>query len=378
MATKGFYRNAKTGLYDYDFRVEGHRFRGTTGTENRREAEKIVREKRRCAEALTAENAGTQAMSFGLASSRWYQERGQQRARPAEVERYLAWLQQAIGSRTLIASIDGNMVARLCAQRQAEGVGPGTINRTVVDPLRAILRRAEVWGQKIARVEWGNHTLAEPKERVRELTEAEEKRLLDAMRPDYRPIIRFAILSGMRLAELVAMRWHHVDWGGRRLHLIGKGDVVATIPLSIEMERALRQAHTPDATGPVWTYRPMRRQRGEVANLAPKPITIEGLKTQFRRARARANIPSSRADAVMGFRFHDQRHTALTRLVRQTGNLKHAQKLGRHADIRTTMRYAHVTDDDLRAALNATHSRKTSQAVQDQPENVSDIKRKEA
>ncbi len=56
------------------------------------------------------------------------------------------------------------------------------------------------------------------------------------------------------------------------------------------------------------------------------------------------------------FRFHDTRHTTASRLVRASGNLRLAQNLLGHEKIETTLKYAHVTDDDLRAAMTASHS----------------------
>lgn len=363
MAIKGLYRDGKTDEWFYDFRVRGHRFRGTTRTGDRREAERIVKEKRREAASVAAQSDGAEAMTFAVASTRWYLEKGQHRARPTEVQRYLGWLQNAIGNRTLIRDIGDNIVARLVATRREEGASHATINRTALEPLRAILRRAGVvWKQPVAGVQWGEHLLSEPKERVREASADEEARLVEAMRPDYRNILRFALLSGLRAAEIVGMEWAHVDFGGRRLNLIGKGGVVASIPLTTGMERLLRAEQTFGANGPVWRYRPARREHGAVADLTPRPITYEGFKTQFRRARARADMLSSRADAVLGFRLHDTRHTALTRLIRATGNIKLVQKLARHADIRTTLRYAHATDDDLRAAMEI-----AQQAPQEMP-----------
>jgi integrase len=50
-------------------------------------------------------------------------------------------------------------------------------------------------------------------------------------------------------------------------------------------------------------------------------------------------------------RFHDFRHDFATKLLRETGNLKLVQRALNHADIKATLRYAHVTDEDLRAAL---------------------------
>jgi len=47
------------------------------------------------------------------------------------------------------------------------------------------------------------------------------------------------------------------------------------------------------------------------------------------------------------------RHTALTRLLQQTGNVALVQKYAGHSDIRTTLRYAHILDGELREATRA-------------------------
>lgn len=375
---RGIYWDEKTGFYAYDFWVRGYRFRGSTQETERRAAEKFVKGKRDEAKATVAQDAGAEPMTFAVASTRWYGEKGGKRARTAEVERYLEWLQAKIGKSTLVSKIDDNLVARLVVQRQAEKVADSTVNRTVLEPLRAILRRASLWGQSVAKIEWAAHLLDEPKERVRELTDAEEKKLFAKLRPSYQAIIRFAVLSALRRHELLAMEWEHVDWGGRRLNLVGKGEVVAFVPLSIEMERVLRSvipAGETDPSGPVWLYKPERHEEG-ADNLTPRPITEEGLKTEFRRARKRAGMKSSRQDPLMGYRFHDNRHTGVTRLVRDSGNLKLGQKLARHASIATTMKYAHATEDDLRRAMDAAHSpRENPQDAGTEVESNNEIKR---
>jgi integrase len=317
-------------------------------------------------------------MTFAVASSRWYEEAGSHRARPLEVERYLAWLQPKVGKRTLIRDIDANMVAKLITMRKAENARAATINRTVLEPLRAILFRArDTWSQKVQSIVWKTVMQKEPKERVRELSAAEEAKLLAAIRPDYRPALEFAILSALRLDELVRMQWEHVDFGGRKLNLRGKGGVIASIPLSVPMERLLRACQPAEMTGPVWLYDVKRRVTGEVAVLGKRPITYQGLKTEWRRARARAGLPSSRTDPLLGYRWHDNRHTGITRLVRDSGNLKLGQKLARHSSIATTMKYAHATEDDLRLAMDSAHSSRESPRREiAKVEKISKIKRK--
>jgi integrase len=67
------------------------------------------------------------------------------------------------------------------------------------------------------------------------------------------------------------------------------------------------------------------------------------VKTLWRRLARRAG--------VAGYRWHDHRHTAGTRVLRACGNLKVVKELLRHESIETTLRYAHVLKDDVAAAM---------------------------
>ena len=56
---------------------------------------------------------------------------------------------------------------------------------------------------------------------------------------------------------------------------------------------------------------------------------------------------------VWCYRFHDNRHTAATRILRTSKNLKTAQKLLNHARITKTAKYAHALDEEVLEAMNA-------------------------
>ncbi|NIP31674.1 MAG: tyrosine-type recombinase/integrase [Candidatus Dadabacteria bacterium] len=68
----------------------------------------------------------------------------------------------------------------------------------------------------------------------------------------------------------------------------------------------------------------------------------DSLKQSFTKAYRRANIK--------GFRFHDLRHTAATRMTESGASIVAVSKILGHADLKTTMRYAHP-DDSLRDAV---------------------------
>ncbi|MGX1164504.1 integrase [Bradyrhizobium sp. USDA 372] len=355
------YKPAKSPYYAFDFQIRGVRFTGSTGCTSKRDAENF--EKRRRDEARIEVKAliarETAPLTFATAAAKYYIQVGQHlRGDGASNCKWsIEWLEREIGSNTLLSAIDDDLVARLVGIRRGEGVKPATVNRSMIEPLRKILNRArDTWSQKIARIDWKRHLLKEPKERVREMTQAEEMALFHRLRPDYHPVVRFAMLSGCRLCEIVpgkefpGIRWKDVDWAERQITVLGKGRVIGTIPISSgirELLFPLQGQHDEF----VFTYIAQKRSSDRVRGNR-YPTTREGLKTEWRRAKLDAKL--------LDYRFHDNRHTAATGILRATGNLKAVQKLLRHADIATTAKYAHAMIDDVRDAMEAAESRNNS------------------
>lgn len=368
-------------FYQYDFWLEGRRFHGSTGCRLKREADREEQKQRVLAKALidaTPAEGEKRPLSLDLAAERYWQERGKffrGNAR-ATFEASLAWLVSAAGPDTPIRAITNSTVSALVAQRRGEtarrngkarqGTTPpklvtnSTVNRTVLEPLRMLLNRArDAWDEPVAKISWGTHRLDEPKERTRELTADEEVRLFAALPPDYQVVVDFALMTGCRLAECVGLLWSDIDWGGRQITIRGKGDKTVQIPLSAGVRELLfplpgADSASADRSGSVFTYA-CRKKRGARQVGDRLPITYEGLKTQWRRSRE--------ASGVTNFRYHDNRHTAATRILRAGGNLKTVQVLLRHEDITTTAKYAHVNDHDVRSAMEAAESRKTRSAT---------------
>src|SRR5262249_56327455 len=84
------------------------------------------------------------------------------------------------------------------------------------------------------------------------------------------------------------------------------------------------------------------------------PLTYNGLESYWRRLRNRAGVTD--------FRFHDYRRDFATKLLRQERDIRLVQKALGHASIQTTMRYAHVLDDDVAAALERAAKLRTKPA----------------
>lgn len=343
----------------YEFQFDGVRFRGSTETADRRSAERVARAKLEEVKASAARGAqlARRAMTVEEACSRYWDEVGQHAATSDDIWSYLRLITRLIGKTTALPAISPDMIAKAISRRRADLTGAkdrrhlvsaATVNRTFTEPLRRVLRRArDVWGQPTPTISWRDLLLAEPQERVREASPDEEAKILAAIRGDYRPAIEFLLASACRLEEAVNLTWDKVYWAAGAIEITGKGrrgsaDQVGLIPITAAI-RAILWPLRHDHASAVFTYRTSRRdpKRG-IAKGDILPITYEGLKTRWRR---------DVSGEVANFRSHDLRHTALTRLVRKTGNLKLAQKLARHKDIATTARYAHASLDDLREAM---------------------------
>lgn len=239
---------------------------------------------------------------------------------------------------------------RSCRPRRSTAPSP--------KPLQKIFTRAkEFWGARFDHEpKWVKHMLEEPDEHVRELRAEEADAITLATRPDYEPFIAFARATGLRLRECL-LRWSEVDWEALVITKKGKGGHTVTAPITEEVAAILAPliGHHEDW---VFTY-VAERTRASCVKGRRYPITFSGAKSQWRRLRARAG--------VTGFRFHDFRHDLATKVLRKTGNLKTVQKVLNHADIKTTARYAHVHDEEVRAALESVQadqkSRKKSRTI---------------
>lgn len=365
------YKPKKSPFYHYDFWSERVRFHGSTGKTNKREAREV--EATRKAQARIevrarrdgeAQIKGELPLTLDVAAGRWWLEVGQHRADSGDCWTALERMLDRFGPGKLVKDITDADVAGWVAERRGERVwgkaklkdgrlaplvSPTTVNRTTVDPLRRIFGRArKAWKLPFANEpNWGALRLPEPEECVRELTAPEQAALTAAADPDYERVYRFARLAGLRkktcLIPKAAVKW---DLG--RIEIAGKGKKINRVPIS-EPIRAVLEECWDDHPTMVFTYE-AKVTRDKRVKGKRYPITIPGLSSQWKRDRARAAIT---APSIANYRFHDNRHTAATRVLRTSKNLKIAQKLLNHARITTTAKYAHVLDEEVLAAMNA-------------------------
>lgn len=353
------YKRKGSSTYRYDFQVGGQRFVGDTGETDKRKAEGVQKRERQKARARleAASNKYSANMTFGAACVRYMEEVGEHHVNALTTLTNLEWLQAQIGAKTLLADIDDNKVAFIVSRRRQDyrkvgnantpkrRVSNATVNRTCTEPLRKVLRRAEVtWGCSVQRITWADHMLPEPKERVREATVDEEGLVMDQLDRGYDDAVLFAVLTGCRRMEIVGLTWQRVDFFNRVFTVLGKGGKGRTVPMSSAVFDLLWSVKDYDPET-VFTYQAARtdRRKGLVRGVR-YPITDSGLRTAMRRAVADAGVKD--------LRFHDLRHTAATRILRKS-NLRVVQNLLGHSEPTTTAKYAHALVEDVRAAMDA-------------------------
>lgn len=269
-------------------------------------------------------------------------------------ETWLDGFVNAIGHNTFLADIDHVDIGDYFRKRAALVEG-SSVNREI-DVARAFWRATERAKYDVGEMpDWGAMRYAVKEHDPRELQYDEEDRLFAAIRKDYQPFVKFALLSGWRVSEVRTLLWSDLDLPAKVAWRTVKGGNRIKRPLTTEMIVLI--ATQPQACPQVFTYEcqqsRQKRRKGQ-----RYPISKDGWRKVWGEALSAADIEN--------FRFHDLRHTRGTRILRQTGNLAAAQKALAHKNIRTTLRYAHAFDDDVRNALEASESRNSPGAVRNE------------
>lgn len=347
------YKTPKSPYWQYDFQRKGRRFHGSTGCTRKIDAERHEAELKRRAVLGQETKPG---ITVDEACGTWWAAVGAEEKNHATTRYQLNNLIVGLGANVLLADISHPALDLYVAKRRAK-VANASVNRET-EIARRVWRYARDHEFDVPDIDWGKLMLKEAQERVRELTAGEEKALFEQLPPDLAALVEFALLSGQRRSAVVTMLWKDVDLQGMRATVRTKGGgkrkgpKLHTFPLTPRMAAII--ANRPKVCAQVFTYEcerpsPPRQDRPRRLKGERYPFSAQGWMRKWRKALTDADIED--------FRFHDIRHTAGTRVLRATGNLKVVQKLLGHVDVKTTARYAHAMEDDVRDALLAAESR---------------------
>lgn len=259
------------------------------------------------------------------------------------------------------------MVESLRQKWKKAGKQPATINRDL-QRIGSVLTRAVKWGvldkhplaglkpmkaDKSGRVRFLSAAeetslraaLSTREERLRaERSRFNEWRLERHMEPlperegenldHLRPMVLVALNTGIRRGELFSLKWSDVDLDSSLLTVVAgssKSGQTRRIPLNSEALSILKTWH--------------ERQERHCGLVFPG---TDGARL--------TNITKSWGGVIklaklVGFNFHDLRHTFASRLVQAGVDLNTVRTLLGHSEIATTLIYAHLAPANLRAAV---------------------------
>lgn len=173
-----------------------------------------------------------------------------------------------------------------------------------------------------------------PQDKWTTLTEGEVGVILDSDDREFQkilPIVTVALFTGLRLANVVLLKWSQVDLTHGFIRIEGaetKGRDVVTIPILPRVEMILRQA---SGKHPLFVF---VKPDGE-------PWTPNSVSRLWRQSKSRLGI-------VRKVRFHDLRHTFASHLAMMQGKpLTVVGEILGHKSPTMTKRYSHLTPEYL-------------------------------
>lgn len=230
-----------------------------------------------------------------------------------------------------LSEINSLMVEKYKSERLNK-IKPVSVNREL-DTLKSMFNRAIEWGMLNDSPAKNVKKFAVDDRRVRFLTIAEIHKLLDATSDDLRGIVVLALNTGMRKGEIFRLKWEYFDLKNAIIHLpvsLSKNKRSREIPMNSVVVRTLEDVKTSAAGEYVFP----NRQDG-------RPLT--DIRKSFAAALEKAGIAN--------FRFHDLRHTFCSQLVSEGVDIYTVMELAGHSSIKMTMRYAHLSPNQKRDAV---------------------------
>jgi integrase len=261
---------------------------------------------------------------------RYLAEHAAKKSQPRHYRGYANSLRAFFGGRTL-AEITPKLIVEYKNRRYAAGLKPASINRELATLKKAFNLAVKEWewcrDNPVSRVSMEQ----EHNQRDRWLSTEEETRLLRGCSPWLLDLVIFALHTGMRMGEILALTWRGVDFTRRTVMVFrSKNGERRTIPLNQTVMDVLRQKAK------------IRSLETELVfcSQAFTPMESGHLRRAFRLALGKARIDD--------FHFHDLRHTFATRLVQAGVDLYKVQRLLGHKSPVMTQRYAHHYPESLR------------------------------
>jgi integrase len=263
--------------------------------------------------------------------------------------------------------IGPDQIRKFKLKEKARGLANGTINRSV-----ACLRRMFTMAQqeeKLSHIPFFR-MLPEAKPRKGTLPQ-EQYSLLLAQLPDYlRPVVTIGFRTGMRLGEILNLKWQNVLWMDRIIRLDAgttKNDEAREIPFGADLEKTLRERYAKRQEGcdrvcfrfnrkgraiPIGNFRkPWWRACCQLGLGSLQPVTDEKGQPVFYPRRYLHSKPKQKV-RYTGLIFHDLRRSFVTDAEHAGAPRHEVMAITGHKTESVYKRYAIGDREQCRAALD--------------------------
>ena len=327
----GLYRRPQGKFWWMNFMYHGRQIRRSTGTADRRLAEKVLgKVGSQIVEGRFFETLEETTRTFEELMERYLSEHAAKKSQPRHYRGYANSLTAFFGGRSL-AEITPKLIVEYKNSRYAAGLKPASINRELASLKKAFNLAVREWewcrDNPVSRVSMER----ENNQRDRWLSVEEETQLLQACAPWLHDLVIFALHTGMRMGEILELTWRGADVSRRTVMVFrSKNGERRTIPVNQTVLTVLKEKAK------------VRSLKTDVIFCSKvfTPIESGHLRRSFRLALSKAQIDD--------FHFHDLRHTFATRLVQAGVDLYKVQRLLGHKSPIMTQRYAHHYPESLR------------------------------
>lgn len=303
-------------FWQYDFTSGGRRFRGSTGKETRREA---LGQERRIRAGIEAGEADSD-WTLGQATGTYWEHHAARLTSAYNIEYQIENLLAGLGKSLPMAHLSNSDITKYVSVRRGQ-VSNGSVNRELT-LLRAVLTYArDAWDQTIPNIRWKRHRLKEPPGRDRFLSAEEYQALLDNAHVKLKPIIIFAVSTGLRKSNILNLAWSQVDMEARLVRVMLKGN----------------RRHVVEIEGAALAL--LGAMDGRVGDVFER--------TNFRRRWRNAVADAKLTD----LRFHDLRHTFASYLAMTGATLPELANALGHKSFDMVMRYSHLNPEHLQSVV---------------------------
>lgn len=276
------------------------------------------------------------AYLFEEACLRWLKEKQHKRTIDKDKGKIKFWRQYFSGRK--ISEITNNecqdIVSRMKNRRGKAGFSSQSSRYAQLAFIRALL--------KIASNEWGwlknapyIKALPPRQSRIKWLTKEQAHALIDNAVDYLKPVITFALATGLRRSNILELEWSQVDLV-RKVAWINPDQSKNFRAIGVSLnDTACEIIHDQMGRHSQYVFVREQKLKGIIDMIPMRTDANKAFKSAMRKA------------GIEGFRFHDLRHTWASWLIQSGVPLSALQEMGGWESIQMVKRYAHLSPSHL-------------------------------